>query len=159
MKKSDKNKAVPGQKMIAKNRKALFNYEVVDQVEAGMVLRGTEVKSLRDGKVQLLDSYAMVQNGEAYLHHLHISEYENGTINNHEPMRVRKLLMHRHEIEKLHTKVQEKGFTLIPLELYFKNGRAKAKIGICKGKATHDKRASIRERDEKRAQARELAGD
>ena len=143
-----------GVKLIAKNRKALFDYEVVDQFEAGMQLKGSEVKSLRDGKVQMLDAYGAIEDGEAYLHHLHIAEYSHGAYANHEPMRTRKLLLHRMEIDKIYQRVREKGMTIIPLELYFKAGRAKAKIGLCRGKATHDKRHSIRERDEKRAKAR-----
>ncbi|MGF1511209.1 MAG: SsrA-binding protein SmpB [Myxococcota bacterium] len=144
----------PGVKLIAKNRKALFDYEVVDAVEAGLVLRGTEVKSLRDGKMQFADSFASAENGELWLHRAHIAEYTQGNVYNHEPTRSRKLLLHRHQIERLASRSAEKGLTLIPLEVYFKDGRAKVKLGLCRGKAKHDKRASIRERDEKRALAR-----
>lgn len=151
-----KNKAPPGVKIVARNRKARFDYEVLDEVEAGMVLKGTEVKSLRDGKVQLLDAYVRIDGAEAFLHHMHIAEYSHGTYANHEPTRTRKLLLHRREIDRLAQKVKEKGFTLIPLELYFKNGRAKVKVGLCRGKAKYDKRASIKEKDEKRAQQRGL---
>ena len=158
-KKAKKGGLPPGVKMVAQNRKARFNYEVVEGLEAGMVLTGTEVKSLRDGKVQLLDSYATVENGEMFLHHAHISEYENGNVFNHDPVRRRKLLLHRREIDRLHATVRERGFTLIPLDIYFKNGRAKVNLGVCKGKATHDKRASIKDRDEKRAIRREMAAD
>lgn len=149
----------PGVKMVTQNRKARFNYDVVEDLEVGMVLTGTEVKSLREGKVQLLDSYAAVENGEMYLHHAHIAEYDHGNVFNHDPIRRRKLLLHRREIDRLHATVKERGFTLIPLEVYFKSGRAKVRLGVCKGKATHDKRASIKERDEKRALRREMAAD
>lgn len=158
-KKAKKGGPPPGVKMVAQNRKARFNYDVVDDLEAGIVLKGTEVKSLRAGKVQLLDSYASVEQGEMFLHHAHISEYENGNVFNHDPIRRRKLLLHRRELDRLHATVKERGFTLIPLEVYFKNGRAKIKLGVCKGKATHDKRASIKERDEKRSIRREMAAD
>lgn len=151
-----KDKPTPGVKLVVKNRKALFDYEVVDSVEAGMVLRGTEVKSLRDGKIQLVDAYAMIERGEVFLHHAHIAEYSHGSYANHEPTRTRKLLLHRREIERLEQKVKEKGMTLIPLEIYFKEGRAKTKLGLCKGKARFDKRHSIKERDEKRASQRGL---
>ncbi len=144
-----------GVQVITKNRKARFDYTVVDEVEAGVVLRGTEVKSLRDGKIQLVDAYAMIENGEAYLHHAHIAEYSNASVFNHDPVRTRKLLMHRREIERLNAKVREKGLTLIPLDVYFKNGRVKINLGLCRGKATYDKRAAIRDRDEKR----DLRGD
>lgn len=146
-----KDKKLPdGVLMIAKNRKARFDYEIIDEVEAGIMLRGTEVKSLRNGKLQLVDAYALIDHGEAYLHHAHIAEYENGNVFNHEPTRTRKLLMHRQEIDRLSEKVREKGLTLVPLEVYFKDGRVKVNVGLCRGKAHYDKRASIRERDEKR---------
>lgn len=153
---SAKKKPTPGVKTVARNRKARFDYEVLDELEAGMVLRGTEVKSLRDAKVQLLDAYVRIDKGEAFLHHAHIAEYSHGTYANHEPTRTRKLLMHRRELDRLSQKVKEKGFTLIPLEIYFKDGRAKVKVGLCRGKANFDKRASIKEKDEKRAQQRGL---
>ena len=137
-------------KSVARNRKARHEYEVSGDLEAGMVLTGTEVKSLRDGKCQLVDAYAQIENGEAYVHQLHIAEYKNGTIYNHDPKRVRKLLLKQTEIDKLHRMVTQKGITLIPLEVYFKRGRAKLKLGICKGKKMHDKRVSIKERDNKR---------
>lgn len=144
------------QKLVAKNRKALFDYEVLDSVEVGMVLRGTEVKSLREGKLQFRDAYASVHDGQLWLHHAHIAEYTNGNIFNHDPSRDRKLLAHRQEIDRLESRVNEKGITLVPLEVYFKNGRAKLELGLCRGKAKQDKRQSIKERDEKRAQARAL---
>lgn len=149
--------AAAGIKRITKNKKAYFNYHVLEEVEAGMVLRGTEVKSLRDGKIQLGDAYVRIEGGEAWLHHAHISEYEHGTAFNHEPTRKRKLLLHRKQIERFESKVKEKGLTIVPLEVYFREGRAKVLLGLCRGKATHDKRATIRERDERRAVERDLA--
>ncbi len=143
-------KAPEGVKRIVLNRKALFNYQVIDHIETGIVLTGTEVKSLRDGKIQLVDAYAHVERGEVYLHHAHIAEYTNGNIHNHDPIRTRKLLLHRQEIFRLEQRVKEKGLTLVPLELYFKRGRVKVKLGFCRGKALHDKRAAIRDRDERR---------
>ncbi|MBX2811035.1 MAG: SsrA-binding protein SmpB [Myxococcales bacterium] len=147
----------PGTKVVAKNRKALFDYEVVERLEAGVQLVGSEVKSLREGKVVMGDAYASIEGGEAFLHSLHIPEYVHGAYANHDPIRVRKLLLHRQEIDKLYERVREKGMTLVPLELYFKQGRAKVQIGLVRGKARHDKRHSIRERDEARAAAREEA--
>ncbi|MEM1024001.1 MAG: SsrA-binding protein SmpB [Myxococcota bacterium] len=145
-----------GTRLVAKNRKALFDYEVVDSVEAGLVLTGTEVKSLRDGKLQFKDSFAAVHDGEMWLHRAHIAEYTNGNVFNHEPTRSRKLLLHRHQVDRWAARTQEKGLTVVPLEVYFKAGRAKVKLGLCRGKAKHDKRATIRDRDEKRAAARAL---
>lgn len=149
------NNGSEGIKLIAKNRKAYFNYHVVEHLEAGLVLTGTEVKSLRDGKLQLLDSYAAIERNEVFLLHAHIGEYENGTVGAHLPTRARKLLLNRKEIDRLAHKVQERGYTLIPLEVYFKNSRAKVKLGLCRGKAAYDKRATIRERDERRDERRE----
>jgi SsrA-binding protein len=143
-----------GIKLVAKNRKALFDYEVVESVEAGIVLSGTEVKSLREGKLQLTDAYATIDRGEAWLHHAHIGEYKNGGHYNHIPNRSRKLLLHRNQIEKLGRKVAERGYTFVPLEVYFNKGRAKVKLGLCRGKAEYDKRHSIRDRDERRATER-----
>lgn len=140
----------PEVRVIARNRKALFNYQVDDEVEAGIVLRGTEVKSLRDGRVQMGDAYATVDRGEVFLHQLNISEYANGGYAHHDPMGARKLLLHRKEIDKLQRKVEEKGYTLIPIELYFKGARAKVKLGLCRGKKQYDKRESVKERDVER---------
>ncbi len=140
---------------IAKNRKAYFDYEIEEEVEAGIMLKGTEVKSLRAGKVQMNDAYARIEKGEVFLAQLHIAEYDFGNLNNHDPLRVRKLLLNRNEIDRLARKVSEKGFTLIPLELYFKNGKAKVKLGVCRGKKAHDKRRSIRDRDQRRDMERE----
>jgi SsrA-binding protein len=144
-------------KLVAKNKKAYFNYEVLDKVEAGLVLVGSEVKSLRTGKLQLVDAYAKIESGEAWLIHAHIGDYDHAGAWAHDPTRKRKLLLHREEIEKLESKVREKGFTLVPLEVYFKEGRAKVLLGVCKGKAVHDKRKTIRERDEQRAIERDLS--
>ena len=147
---ADKTGQDPSIRRIASNRKARFDYHVDEDIEAGLVLTGTEVKSLRDGKVQLVDGYATIEHGQAFLNGMHISEYANGTYANHEPRRVRKLLLHKKEIQRLARKTAEKGYTLIPLELYFKRGRAKVRLGLCRGKRSYDKRASIKERDEKR---------
>jgi SsrA-binding protein len=148
-------KPTPGERRIVVNRKARFEYEVIEQLEAGIVLTGTEVKSLRDGKIQLADAYGRIEGGEAFLMHANIATYENGTIFNHDPIRPRKLLLHRREIDRLYAQIREKGLTLIPLELYFKEGRVKVALGLCRGKARYDKRASIRARDERRAAERE----
>jgi len=135
---------------IARNRKAFHDYHILDKYEAGIQLHGTEVKSLRVGKCNLKDSYAVVMDGEMYLLNCHISAYEPAARMNHEPERRRKLLMHRKEIDLLFGKTQQKGLTLIPLRLYWKDGRAKVEIGLCKGKQLHDKRAALKERELKR---------
>ena len=139
-----------GEKIIAKNRRAWHNYHVIDRYEAGIELRGTEVKSLRNGQVTLKDSYAEVRGGEMYLVNAHINPYEQGNIYNHDPERPRRLLMHKREITRLGSRVAEKGLTLVPLRLYFKRGRVKVEIGLCKGKHTVDKRDALRDRDIKR---------
>jgi SsrA-binding protein len=144
-----------GIQRIATNRRALFDYDVEDSIEAGIVLTGTEVKSLRDGHAQLTDSYAMIEGGEVFAHQMQIAQYAMGNVFNHQPRRTRKLLLHKTEIQRLHRKVQEKGYTLIPLELYFKGGRAKVKLGLCKGKKQYDKRASVKERDLRREAERD----
>lgn len=153
---SRKGAPPPGIKPVAKNRKALFDYEVVDRMEAGMVLLGTEVKSLREGNIQFRDAYVRIHHGEAWLEHAHIAEYSHGNVFNHDPDRSRKLLLHEHEIDRLKSRVEEKGMTLIPLSVYFKHGKAKVEVGLCRGKAKQDKRASIRARDVERAARREL---
>ena len=135
-----------GQKLIAQNRKARYDFQIDDTFEAGMVLVGTEVKSLRAGRATLVDGFAEVDGGEVFLHGVHIPEYTEGTWTNHEPRRVRKLLLNRHEIDRLESKVNERGFTLIPLSLYFKDGRAKVEIALAKGKKTWDKRQALAER-------------
>jgi len=143
-------------KLIATNKFARVNYEIDDVYEAGMVLSGTEVKALRAGKANLKDSYAVVKDDEVYLRELHISHYDFGNRANHEPLRPRKLLLHRREIKKLYGKSREKGLALIPLRLYFKNGMVKVEIGIGKGKKLHDRREDIKEREERRTVARDF---
>ncbi len=142
-------------KTITENKKARFNYEIYDQFEAGMVLLGTEVKSLRMGKANLKDAYARIVNGEVYLYQLHIQPYPFASYDNHDPLRPRKLLLNKYEIKRLYGKVNEKGFSLIPLRLYFKNGKVKTDLALAKGKQLHDKREEIRRRDEKRQMDRE----
>jgi SsrA-binding protein len=129
------------------NRRARFEYEILDTFEAGIVLVGSEVKSLRQGKANLQDSYALVKNGEVWLLNMHINPYEQANQFNHDPLRTRKLLLNKSEIAKLQIKTNEKGLTLIPLKLYFNKGIAKVELGIGKGKKLHDKRESIKERD------------
>jgi SsrA-binding protein len=137
-------------KIIAENRKARFDYFIQDQIEAGMVLTGTEVKSLRQGKANLKDSYARIKNGEIFVHQLHISPYTFAYYDNHDPLRPRKLLMHKQEIKRLTSKLNERGFSLIPLRLYFREGRVKLLLALAKGKRKYDKRDTIRRRDEQR---------
>ena len=139
-----------GIKIIAQNRKARHNYEILDTVEAGIELRGTEVKSLREGKANMGDSYARVDNRQAFLHNLHISEYSQGNRFNHDPLRKRRLLLHRREIDRLRGRVEEKGLTLIPLKLYFKRGVAKVELGVAKGKREYDRRHAIARREAQR---------
>jgi len=136
--------------IVATNRRARHQYEILETIEAGLVLRGTEVKSLRASQVNFKDSYATVQNGEAWLRGCHISPYRHGSDANHDPERSRKLLLHRREITRLVGKVAERGLTLIPLRLYFKGGRAKVELGLARGKKLHDKRAALREREVRR---------
>ena len=139
-----------GRKLIAQNKKARHDYHIDDTYEAGIVLQGTEVKSLRAGRASLVDGFVDVDNGEVYLHQVHIPTYAQGTWTNHEVRRRRKLLLNRTEIDKIESKVREKGFTIIPLSLYFKDGRAKVEIGLAKGKKFYDKRQSIATRTAKR---------
>lgn len=136
------------------NRRARFEYEIIDSFEAGIVLKGSEVKSLRAGKANLQDSYAVVKNREVWLLNMHISPYEQANQFNHDPIRTRKLLLNKSEILKLHAQTNEKGLTLIPLKLYFTHGVAKIELGIAKGKKLHDKRESIKERDVEREMRR-----
>src|SRR5262250_2596860 len=143
------------EKIIATNRKAFHNYSILETYEAGLVLRGTEVKSLREAQVNFKDCYAAIDDGEAWLIGCHISPYHHGSDANHDPDRKRKLLLHKREISRLLGKVAERGLTLIPLRLYFKEGRAKVELGLARGKKLHDKRASIREREAKRDMAKE----
>lgn len=139
-----------GIKLITTNRKARHDYHIDDTLEAGVVLSGTEVKSLREGRANLQDAFCNVQSGEMMMYNVHISPYSHGNQMNHDPVRPRKLLMHRREIERWGSAVQEKGFTIIPLKLYFKNGYAKVEIGLARGKKQYDKRADIAERETKR---------
>jgi SsrA-binding protein len=142
-------------KLVAENRKARHDYIIEDKFEAGMVLVGTEVKSLRMGKANLKDSYARIKNGEVFVHQIHIGAYPFAYYNNHDPLRPRKLLLHNYEIKKLYGKVNEKGYSLIPLKLYFKAGKVKLSLALAKGKQSHDKRETIRRRDQKRELDRE----
>jgi SsrA-binding protein len=146
--KKGKRKAAPGD--IATNRQASFRYHLLEKWEAGMELQGSEVKSLRDGKVQLKDAYAAVHNGEVWLHNVHIAPYPAASRENHEPERERKLLMHRREIERLVGKTQEKGLTIVPTRMYFKGRNAKVEIALAKGKEMHDKRRDLRDKDQRR---------
>jgi SsrA-binding protein len=139
---------------IARNKRARFDYQILDTFEAGIVLKGTEVKSLRDGRANISDAYGIIKDGEAYLLNLHISPYERGGYSNHEPERTRKLLLHRKEIRRLIGAVERQGLTLVPLELYFKQGKAKVALALGKGKKLHDKRDTERERDAQREIAR-----
>lgn len=139
--------ASESQKIIAKNRKARFEYHILETFQAGIVLQGTEVKSIRQGKVNLAESFATIRGGELYLSDCHISPYSHGNFANHEPLRPRKLLMHKREIIRLFTKVQIKGLTLVPLKMYFVNGRVKVDIALAQGKKLHDKRDDMRRRD------------
>jgi len=141
-------------KVIGTNRKALFKYQVQSRIEAGIVLRGSEVKSLRAGHVAFEDSYAVIRNGQIYLRSLHISGYDNASGGGHDPIAERKLLLKQHEIRRLDQKILQKGVTLIPLTVYFKNGWAKVEIGLCVGKRKYDKRRAIMEREQKREDAR-----
>ena len=137
-------------KIVTENRKARHNYFIEETYEAGLVLLGTEVKSLRLGRVNLKDSYAKINKGEVFVHQIHIGAYPFAHYDNHDPLRKRKLLLHKYEINKLYGKVNEKGFSLIPLKIYFQNGKAKLTLALARGKRKYDKRESIRRRDEQR---------
>jgi len=143
-------------KIVTINRKAYHDYIILETYEAGIELVGTEVKSLREGKCNLKDSYATIKDGEIFLLNVHISPYSHGTAFNHEPTRTRKLLLHRSEIDKLTGKIKERGLTLVPLKVYFKKGRAKVELGLAKGKHTYDKRKDIAKRDTERELKREM---
>lgn len=145
-----------GIKLIARNKKARFNYDLGDRYEAGMVLTGSEVKSLRMGKANLTDSYARLKNGEVWLVSCHISPYPFASYDNHEPERPRKLLLHKREISKLSGKIQEQGMSLIPISIYFKRGKAKVELALAKGKKIHDKRQTMKKRDQQREIARAM---
>jgi SsrA-binding protein len=148
-------KPTSGEKLIASNKKALHDYFIVQKFEAGLALTGTEVKALRDGKANLKDAYVIFKDGEAFLFGMHVSPYSHGNIQNHEPERTRKLLLHRNEIEKLRVQTVEKGLSIVPLRLYFKGSRVKTEIAIVRGKKQYDKRETerTREADREAAQA------
>ena len=148
--------AEDGKKIIASNRRARHEYTIEDVVEAGLVLTGTEVKSLRAGRASLADGFGQITDGEAWLHGVHIPQYIQGTWTNHEPRRTRKLLMHRKEIDKLARSISERGLTLIPLSLYFSGGKVKIELGLARGKRTYDKRHDLAKRDAAREVEREL---
>ena len=146
-----------GQKVIARNKKARHEYFIEDTWEAGIVLTGTEVKSLREGRASLVDGFAQMRDGELWMYNVHIPEYNQGTWNNHAPRRLRKLLLHRAELQKLIGKTKESGLTLIPLELYFKDGKAKVELGLARGKKDYDKRQTLLERTMKREAERAMS--
>ena len=148
--------AEQGTKIVARNKRARHDYAIEDEVEAGLVLTGTEVKSLRAGRASLTDGFGLITDSEAWLHGVHIPEYTQGTWTNHEPRRIRKLLLHRKEIEKLARSTQEQGLTLVPLSLYFKDGKAKIELGLGRGKRSYDKRQDLAKRDAAREVDREL---
>jgi SsrA-binding protein len=148
--------AEQGKKIVARNRRARHDYHIDDVVEAGIVLTGTEVKSLREGRASLTDGFGQVTDGEMWLHGVHIPQYLQGTWTNHEPRRTRKLLLHRKEIDRLADSTRERGLTLIPLSLYFKDGRAKVELALARGKRTYDKRHDLAERDAAREVDRAL---
>lgn len=145
-----------GKKIITQNRKARFEYTILETYECGIVLAGTEVKSIRNGHVNLKDSYAVIRNGEVFVCGMHVSPYDHGNIFNQEPLRDRKLLLHRGEIRKLIGYIQQKGFTLVPLELYFLRGKVKVLLGVAKGKKLYDKREAIAKKDSQREIDRQL---
>ena len=145
-----------GRQVIARNRRARHDYHIIDVYEAGLVLTGTEVKSLRAGRASLADGFAMVSDGEAWLHNVHIPEYTQGTWTNHEPRRTRKLLLHKKEIGKLASDTAERGLTLVPLSLYFSDGKAKIELAVARGKHTYDKRHDLARRDAAREVDRAL---
>ena len=145
-----------GRALIAQNRKARHEYTILDAMEAGLVLTGTEVKSLREGRASLVDGFATIDGGEVFLHGVHIPEYTQGTWTNHEPRRVRKLLLHKGEIHRLIGKTRESGLTLVPLQLYFKDGKVKVEIALARGKRSYDKRQDLATRDADREIAKAL---
>ncbi len=146
-----------GQKVVATNRRARHDYTIEDTYEAGLVLTGTEVKSLREGRASLVDGYAFVDSGEAWLDAVHIPEYLDGTWNNHAPRRKRKLLLHKAQIVKIENKVKLGGYTIVPLSIYFSDGRAKVEIAVAKGKREYDKRQALRERQDNREAERAMS--
>ncbi|MFJ7136079.1 SsrA-binding protein SmpB [Streptomyces fungicidicus] len=146
-----------GRKLIAQNKKARHDYLIIDTYEAGLVLTGTEVKSLRQGRASLVDGFVQLDDHEAWLHNVHVPEYSQGTWTNHSARRKRKLLLHREEIDKLESKSQETGHTIVPLALYFKDGRAKVEIALAKGKKEYDKRQTLREKQDRRETERAIS--
>ncbi|MFI2366833.1 SsrA-binding protein SmpB [Streptomyces sp. NPDC018833] len=146
-----------GRKLIAQNKKARHDYHILDTYECGLVLMGTEVKSLRQGRASLVDGFVQIDGHEAWLHNVHVPEYSQGTWTNHSARRKRKLLMHRAEIDKLESKSQETGHTIVPLVLYFKDGRAKVEIALAKGKKEYDKRQTLREKQDRREAERAVS--
>ncbi|WP_175412436.1 SsrA-binding protein SmpB [Streptomyces sp. TRM64462] len=146
-----------GRKLIAQNKKARHDYHILDTYECGLVLTGTEVKSLRQGRASLVDGFVQIDGHEAWLHNVHVPEYSQGTWTNHSARRKRKLLMHRAEIDKLESKSQETGHTVVPLALYFKDGRAKVEIALAKGKKEYDKRQTLREKQDRREAERAIS--
>lgn len=154
----DKGKdTTPGRKLVAQHKKARHDYHILDTYECGLVLTGTEVKSLRQGRASLVDGFVQIDGNEAWLHNVHIPEYTQGTWTNHAARRKRKLLMHRAEIDKLESKSQESGHTIVPLALYFKDGRAKVEIALAKGKKEYDKRQTLREQQDRRETDRAIS--
>ncbi len=141
-------------KVLAQNKRAGFDYYIEETIEAGIVLSGTEIKSVRNGKVQLKDSFILIRNGEAWISNMHISTYEQGNIFNHDPLRARKLLLHKKQIMQLNIDVKRDGYTIVPLKMYIKDGYAKLLIGLGKGKKNYDKRADIKKKEAKREMAR-----
>lgn len=146
----DMAKAKEGKKLIANNKKARFDYFIEDSYEAGISLAGTEVKSLRMGKCSIKESFIRIEKGEVFIYNMHISPYEKGNIFNKDPLRVRKLLLHRYEIQKLEGQMAQKGYTIVPLEVYFKDGLVKVEIGLARGKKLYDKRQDIMKKDQRR---------
>ncbi|MFI1397853.1 SsrA-binding protein SmpB [Streptomyces sp. NPDC020681] len=146
-----------GRKLIAQNKKARHDYHILDTYECGLVLTGTEVKSLRQGRASLVDGFVQIDDHEAWLHNVHVPEYSQGTWTNHSARRKRKLLMHRAEIDKLESKSQETGHTIVPLAMYFKDGRAKVEIALARGKKEYDKRQTLREKQDRRETDRAIS--
>ncbi len=146
------------QKLIANNKKAFHDYFIDETYEAGIALHGTEVKSMRMGKCSIKEAFIRIENGEIFVYGMHVSPYEKGNIFNKDPLRVKKLLMHKYEINKLAGKVAEKGYTLVPLQVYFKDGRVKTEVGLARGKKLYDKRQDIAKKDQRRETQREFKG-
>lgn len=144
------------QKLIANNKKAYHDYFIDETYEAGVALHGTEVKSMRMGKCSIKESFIRIENGEVFVYGMHVSPYEKGNIFNKDPLRIKKLLMHKYEINKLQGKIKEKGFTLVPLQVYFKNGKVKVEVGLARGKKLYDKREDIAKKDQKREAEKEF---